>query len=713
MNNTRNPKIKNEFSLLSMISRLDRFGQDIFGILLILLGLLSFLGLFRISTGILIDRWTLLIEKGFGWGAYLIAGFFIYVGILILLRRIENAPHLNLNRILALEGFLFISLALLAIFGGLSLENAEIGADGGIIGWGMSTLLEKVVPVPFSTILLLPFALVLLVIGLGFSQKLFNKLRFLKGFTGIRGIDKKSSTDETVSDQNNDDVVTTITPNEIGKITKNLRNLNSTGSITSKKINRNGLPPISLLLPEEKPPVDKEFLKSQGLMIINRLAEFDVPVKIKGYRIGPTIIQYALELGGYDKVDENGNLVHKRVQMSQLTRLKRDLAMALAVERLRFETPIPGYSYVGVEVPNQFGSKVRLRPIMESSEYQNMKSPLGLILGVNVSNQPVLADLSRMPHLLIGGTTGSGKSIFMRDLAVVLIMKNSPDELRLIMLDPKKVELIPFSGIPHLLGPVETDPKRMIAALQWAVLEMERRFKLMESFNSRDLNSFNSKMKERGEEVLPRIVILIDELANLMANEPEQAEATIARLSQMARATGIHLVVSTQRPSVNVVTGLIKANFPARIAFMTATSVDSKVILDKNGAEDLLGNGDLLFLNPELTELQRAQAPLVEKQEIMNVVQFWTRQYETEVNAAPWENIATPENEISDELLEKALQVIQDEGKASASLLQLRLHIGFPKAGRLMDELKQKGYIKSSNFENRKKSGSSFDINDD
>lgn len=709
--NNRNPENnKQGFDLVNLVSKIDRFGQDILGVSLILLGMLSFLGLFRISTGLLIDRWTSFIEKGFGWGAYLGAAFLIYLGVLILLRRIEKAPHINLNRILALEGFFFIFLILLAIFGGFSLDNAEIGADGGIIGWGMTNLLQRIIPIPICAILLIPAAMILLVIGIGDWQKISGLFRSIFPFLKINASTR--STDFT-SDPKFDDAgstFTTVTGNENGtKVSSSL----SAGSSTIKKTGRKGLPPISLLLPGEKHQVDKEFLQSQGRMIIKRLAEFDVPVKVMGYRIGPTIIQYAVELGSYDKIDENGNLVHKRVQMSQLTRLKRDLAMALAVERLRFETPIPGYSYVGVEVPNQFASRVRLRPIMESSEYQNLKSPLGLILGVDVSNQSVLADLSRMPHLLIGGTTGSGKSIFMRDLAITLIIKNSPDDLRLIMLDPKKVELISFSGIPHLLGPVETDPKRMIAALQWAVLEMERRFKLMESFNARDLISFNSKMKDRGEPTLPRIVILIDELANLMANEPDQAEATIARLSQMARATGIHLAVSTQRPSVNVVTGLIKANFPARIAFMTATSVDSKVVLDKNGAEDLLGNGDLLFLNPEQTELLRAQAPLVEKEEIANVVHFWTSQYEAEVQAAPWENIATPENEISDDLLEKALQVIQDEGKASASLLQLRLHIGFPKAGRLMDELKQKGYIKSSGFEGRKYSGSSYDGNDD
>jgi S-DNA-T family DNA segregation ATPase FtsK/SpoIIIE len=442
--------------------------------------------------------------------------------------------------------------------------------------------------------------------------------------------------------------------------------------------------------------VNKEFLQAQAKQIIKTLSEFDVPVKVTGYRVGPTIIQYAIELGSFDKVDENGILVHKRVQMQQLIRRKKDLTLALAVDRLRFETPIPGYSYIGIEVPNQHGLKVRIRPILESTEFKNLKSPLGLILGVDVSNHPILADLTRMPHLLIGGTTGSGKSIFIRDLIISLIMKNTPENLRLIMLDPKKVELVAFAGIPHLLGPIETDPKRMIASLQWSVLEMERRFKLMESYNARDLNSFNLKMKDRGEETLPRIVIIIDELAHLMANEPDQAEASIARLSQMARATGIHLVVSTQRPSVNVVTGLIKANFPARIALVTATSVDSKVILDKSGAEDLLGKGDLLFLNPEQVDLQRAQAPLVEKQEINNVVNFWINQSTSDLNAAPWEEIASQDNEISDDLLQKAVKVIQEEGRVSASLLQLRLHIGFPRAGHLMDELEEKGYIGSA-----------------
>ncbi len=686
---------KSEFSLIKLLIRFQRFSADLLGILFISIGLLSYLGLFRLSQGLLIDQWTALIEKGLGWGAYLAAGLVIYIGILILLRRLEKAPHLNMSHLLALEGFVFFFLILLAIFGGFSLERAELGADGGVVGWGLARMIDKVLPVPFSTILLFISSIFLLLNGLGFWQIIIQKLRFRlkredETYSGSLQPEIGNFSDEDLQSKS-EAVVMSVNEGSIYK-----SSTQTTKSTLRKKIGVKNLPPLDLLLEGEQAQVNKEFLQAQAKQIIKTLSEFDVPVKVTGYRVGPTIIQYAIELGSYDKVDENGNLVHKRVQMQHLTRLKKDLTLALAVERLRFETPIPGYSYIGIEVPNQYGSKVRIRPILESSDFQNLKSPLGLILGVDVSNHPVLADLTRMPHLLIGGTTGSGKSIFIRDLIVSLIMRNTPENLRLILLDPKKVELPLFEGIPHLLGPIETDPKRMIAALQWSVLEMERRFKLMESFNARDLNSFNLKMKDRGEETLPRIVIIIDELAYLMANEPDQAEAAIARLSQMARATGIHLVVSTQRPSVNVVTGLIKANFPARIALVTATSVDSKVILDKAGAEDLLGKGDLLFLNPEQVDLQRAQAPLVEKQEINNVVNYWINQGSSDLNAAPWEEIATQDNEISDDLLQKAIKVIQEEGRASASLLQLRLHIGFPRAGHLMDELQEKGYIGSA-----------------
>jgi S-DNA-T family DNA segregation ATPase FtsK/SpoIIIE len=293
-------------------------------------------------------------------------------------------------------------------------------------------------------------------------------------------------------------------------------------------------------------------------------------------------------------------------------------------------------------------------------------------------------------------------------------MKNSPATLRLILLDPKKVELIHFDGIPHLIGPVETEPKRMVAALQWAVGEMDRRFKLLEDVNARDLDSYNQKMFKRNLEGLSRIVIVIDELADLMLLAAEQTEISIARLAQMARATGIHLIVSTQRPSTNIVTGLIKSNFPARLAFMTASQMDSRVILDTSGAENLLGKGDMLFLNPEASGLQRAQAPKVEDGEIEKLVAFWKGQYPSVNTEAPWEGMAlkVPDNEYSDNLFEKAIQVIQQEGKASASLLQRRLNIGYPRAARLIDELEKTGYVGPAEVGGKERSVN-FPHNDD
>jgi S-DNA-T family DNA segregation ATPase FtsK/SpoIIIE len=327
-------------TLSNLFGKMDKFGQDILGVFFILTGLLSFFGLFRLSPGVLIDRWTSFLERGLGWGAYLAAGLIIYIGVLILLRRIQTAPHLNLTRLIALEGFLFVALILLSIFGGFSLENAEIGADGGVIGWGLSKILDGFIPVPFSTILLLPVAFSLLVVGLGYWQKITNLLHITNIFRLPR---RNENLDTNGEDNLEDPAVDTLNQPEVqGQRINPLTSHTSKEVSARKKINQDGLPPLSLLLPAEKNQVDKAFLQSQGRKIIQTLAEFDVPVKVMGYRIGPTIIQYAVELGSYEKVDENGTLVHKRVQMSQLTRLKKDLSLALAVERLRFETPIPG-----------------------------------------------------------------------------------------------------------------------------------------------------------------------------------------------------------------------------------------------------------------------------------------------------------------------------------------------------------------------------------
>jgi S-DNA-T family DNA segregation ATPase FtsK/SpoIIIE len=307
-----------------------------------------------------------------------------------------------------------------------------------------------------------------------------------------------------------------------------------------------------------------------------------------------------------------------------------------------------------------------------------------LVLGKDVSGQPVVADLARMPHLLIAGTTGSGKSVCITAITVCLMMNNTPEELRLVMLDPKMVELVRFNGLPHLLGKVETEIERMLGVLRWAMVEMDHRYRLLESVRARDLDAYNLKMERRNQPGLPRIVILVDELADLMS---------LVRLAQMARATGIHMVVATQRPSVDVVTGLIKANFPARISFNVASSVDSRVILDTNGAEALLGRGDMLFLNPESGAPLRAQGVIVTDQEIERTVEFWQKMVPAEaIEVAPWEELVTTEND-SDDLLQQAVKMVTSSQRASASLLQRRLRIGYPRAARLLDELETLGIV--------------------
>ena len=300
-----------------------------------------------------------------------------------------------------------------------------------------------------------------------------------------------------------------------------------------------------------------------------------------------------------------------------------------------------------------------------------------------------------MPHLLIAGTTGSGKSVCIAEITACLVMNNTPEDLKMVMLDPKMVELVRFNGLPHLLGKVETDLERMLAVLNWAQTEMDERYRMLESVHARELDDYNRKMQRKKQPTLPRIVLMIDELADLMMSAPEQTEHSLVRLAQMARATGIHLVVATQRPSTDVVTGLIKANFPARISFTVASSIDSRVVLDMNGAETLLGKGDMLFLDPEVGTLQRAQGAMVMDQEIEKIMIHWQGFKKAENDAPPpWESLLAEQGgDDSDKLIEQAIEVVKHAGKASASLLQRRLRVGYPRAARLIDELEDMGIV--------------------
>ncbi len=342
---------------------------------------------------------------------------------------------------------------------------------------------------------------------------------------------------------------------------------------------------------------------------------------------------------------------------------------------------------------------VRLRPILETEAFYKAGSPMTIALGRDVSGQPLVADLSRMPHLLVAGATGSGKSVCITAIAACLAMNNAPEDLRLVLIDSKMVELLRFNGLPHLLGKVETDIQRILGVLRWVVVEMEHRYRLLESAHARDLNSYNRKMSRRKEGVtpLPRIVVVIDELADLMMSAPDVTEHNLVRLAQMARATGIHLVVATQRPSTDVVTGLIKANFPARISFSMASGIDSRVILDSVGAETLLGRGDMLFLNPEVGNPIRAQGVLVTDQEIERLIAHWQKTTTYSEELAPWEKLLSEPGEGEDDgLIEQAISIVRGTNRASASLLQRRLRIGYPRAARLLDQLEEMGIVGES-----------------
>ncbi|MBI3359782.1 MAG: DNA translocase FtsK, partial [Chloroflexi bacterium] len=453
-------------------------------------------------------------------------------------------------------------------------------------------------------------------------------------------------------------------------------------------------------------------------------------VKVIDYKTGPSVTQYAVEPGFVERPGPDGEIKQYKVRVSQISALANDLALALSAPTIRIEAPVPGHSYVGIEVPNRRTFLVGLRPLMESAAFQKINSPLAIALGRDVSGSPIAADLAAMPHLLIAGTTGSGKSVCITAAATCLVANNTPEDLRLIMIDPKMVELVRFNGLPHLYGHVEVELDRILGVLRWCTREMDRRYKLFESVAARNLEAYNQQIKRKKDaERLPRIVILVDELADLMILAPDETERTLIRLAQMARATGMHLIVATQRPSTDIVTGLIKANFPARISFAVASSIDSRVILDTPGAESLLGRGDMLFLSPEAGTPVRLQGCFVTDREVENVVEYWreeTAEEEEEVvkessgergdarepskrdetrsprddvqtkpGAAPWDTMLAREAVVEDKdnQIEQAIAIVKQYGTASASLLQRKLRIGYPRAARLMDELYEMGIV--------------------
>lgn len=466
------------------------------------------------------------------------------------------------------------------------------------------------------------------------------------------------------------------------------------------------LPPLDLMRDIELNLPDEQEINNNVVLIENTLLEFDIDVDVVDVKVGPTVTQYAVQ--PFHDNPGGGETTFSRTRISKIASLQNDLALALSAKRLRLETPVPGHSYIGIEVPNRNPSIVALRSVYESKQFyeesQKKKTPLFVPLGRDVSGAPVGIDLGTMPHLLIAGTTGSGKSVSIAAMATALILDNMPDTIKMVMLDPKMVELSRFNGIPHLIGPVETDQERIIGVLRWCTREMDRRYKLLEEHAARNIDIFNSRLgRRRRDEYLPYIVIMIDEIGDLMMSFPDETEKTITRLAQMARAVGMHLVVATQRPSVDVITGLIKANFPARISFAVASGVDSRVILDSVGAESLMGHGDMLYQAPDAMAPRRIQGCYVSDDEVRAVAQYWRDWYKKQIDEGkmqpnkmgPWERGLTRREFLAetDPMLEQAIALVVAEGEASASLIQRRLGLGYPRAARIMDLLQELGVV--------------------
>ena len=424
------------------------------------------------------------------------------------------------------------------------------------------------------------------------------------------------------------------------------------------------------------------------------LQDFGLPARVVEVRRGPAVTQFGVEPGYVERPGPDGELKQQKVRVGQIAALQRDLTLALAVTRLRIEAPVPGRSVVGIEVPNGETSVVRLRNIMESPGFAKLNSSLGVAMGRDVAGAPVMTDLSKLPHLLIAGTTGSGKSVCINAFIACLVFNNTPEQLQLVMIDPKKVELIRFNGLPHLIGHVEVDADRAVGVLRWLTSEMDRRYELFETVSARNISGYNRKAKR--EHRLPYIAVFIDELADLMHMYPGDVERTLCRLAQMARATGIHLVVATQRPSTDVITGLIKANFPARLSFAVASGTDSRVILDTVGAENLLGRGDMLYQAPDAGAPARIQGVLVTDTEIERLVEHWRAATPDHTpTPPPWEPLIARYALLdeTDSLLESAVELAKKHEQLSVSFLQRRLRLGYPRAARLMEHLYEMGLV--------------------
>lgn len=715
---TRRSKKKPDFSINWRAALTDPLLQQILALVIIAVSVITLLTLFQVTQGRWVNMWADALRHWFGWGAYPAAVTILLAGLLWLQHHLDNPLKWRWRPFVGAELVFFGLLALThTIFGqdDPSWWLVEAGWGGGLIGWSVSVMLSKYLGWPAAVIILL--ALTALGLGLTFDVTAADIGRIAGAAWGtLAGREKRRpapSTTQRERPRSTQPARAQSPPRQPGTPPPQVRQVERPrraapipiideprampSSAPPPRRREFALPSPNLLNESEGPALTDAEIREKSRIIEETLAQFGLPVEITEVRVGPTVTQFGVAPGFVERSGDR----RRKVRVSQINTLADDLALALAAPRIRVEAPVPGRSVVGIEVPNNKVQLVSIRETMESDEFGKLDSPLAFALGRDVAGEPVVADLAAMPHLLIAGTTGSGKSVCIKALTTCLIYNNTPDQLRLVMIDPKMVEMVRFNGLPHLYGRVEVDMERMVKVLRWVALEMDSRYKLFAAATARNLNDYNREMKRKGEPTLPRMVVLVDELADLMMLAPDEVERTLCRIAQMARATGIHLVVATQRPSTDVVTGLIKANFPARISFATVSQIDSRVVLDMPGAETLMGNGDMLYLASDAGYPVRVQGCFVSEEEVEQVVEFWREQAGPVAEGAPWEQMMRPagsgmvedERDKDDDLLQQAIALVRSAGSASASLLQRKLRIGHPRAARLMQEMEELGVI--------------------
>jgi S-DNA-T family DNA segregation ATPase FtsK/SpoIIIE len=646
--------------------------------------------------------WTSILRQLIGWGAYPLCLSTAAGGLHLSLRSLERPYQIRATQVIGFELVLLAVLPLSYLLSRATLATAHAGRGGGLVGWALSEPLIDFFG-PFLTGLLYLVLIVwggALVVGWGWDDflqglKLFSQRMRLWATDIAPEVAHSQETDSSP-----EQVVAGPPPAARPELAQDeLLVIDESGDSARSRVRRRDkrLPPISLLDEGATATLTPAEIDSKKQIIEQTLLDFGLPAQVVEVRRGPAVTQFGVLPGYIERPGPDGVVKQQKVRVNQIASLQRDLAMALAVSRLRIQAPVPGRGVVGVEVPNDEVTIVRLRSIIESEPFFKINKPLAAALGRDVSGSAVATDLASLPHLLVAGTTGAGKSICINAIISCLVFNNTPEQLNLVMIDPKKVELVRFNGLPHLIGKVEVEADRAVGVLRWLTAEMDRRYEMFTSVGARNLNGYNRRIARRsGVEKLPHIAVFIDELADLMHTYPGDVERTLCRLAQMARATGIHMMLATQRPSTDVITGLIKANFPARLSFAVASTTDSRVILDSVGAEQLLGNGDMLFLAPDSSAPLRVQGVFVTDMEIERLVDHWqTTMPDFEPMPAPWESLIARHAllEDTDTLLEAAISLVQKMDHVSTSLLQRRLRIGFPRAARLMEHLYEMGLV--------------------